>query len=120
MTFWPAITGSGESVFTMERSADVFTVVPWVAELFPGVGSVVDELTIAVLDTFVVRLGSTWTTSVRVSDAPLAIVPRFHVTVPAESVPPPVAETNEVPAGIGSETTTDPADDGPSFVTPMV
>ena len=47
---------------------------------------------------------------------PSARVPRFQVTVPAASTPPPSAETNEVPAGTASVTTTFVASDGPSFV----
>ena len=41
MMLAPAITGSGESVFTTERSACVLTVVIAVPVLFAGVGSAV-------------------------------------------------------------------------------
>jgi hypothetical protein len=50
----------------------------------------------------------------------LASVPTFQVTTPAERVPPPVAETNEVPAGSGSLMTTPVAAVGPALVTDRV
>ncbi len=46
------------------------------------------------------------TTSVTVLDAPAARAPMFQVTTPAASVPPPVALTNAVFAGIVSLITT--------------
>ena len=92
---------------TIETSAEVLTAVAAVAELLPLLGSVVEELTLAVLEIPVVRLEATLTTNVSELDAPFAISPRFQVTVPADSVPPPDAETNEVPAGSGSAKTTD-------------
>ena len=46
------------------------------------------------------------TTSWTEPEAPEATVPRFQVTTPAASVPPPVALTNVVPAGSASEITT--------------
>ncbi len=48
----------------------------------------------------------TRTTSCCVPEAPAASVPRFQVTIPPASVPPPVADTNVVFAGTVSETTT--------------
>jgi hypothetical protein len=45
----PAVTFVTPSVLLTERFAEVATVFESVAELFPGVGSVVDEVTLAVL-----------------------------------------------------------------------
>jgi hypothetical protein len=46
----PAFTGSGESLFVMPRSAEPTpTVVVAVAELFAGTGSVVADVSVAVL-----------------------------------------------------------------------
>ena len=47
----------------------------------------------------------------------MARPPRFHVTVPPDAVPPLSAETNVVPFGTGSLTTTPVAFDGPEFWT---
>jgi hypothetical protein len=104
----------------MERSAEVATVVPWVAELLPEIGSVTPELTLAVLDNAAVRPAFTATTRWTVALAPFARSPRFHVTVPADSDPPLSAETNEVPPGNGSVSTVLVAVEGPLFVTTMV
>ena len=85
----PATTGSGVWDFVMDRSAEVSTVVPSVAVLFPEIGSVVELDTVAELDRSAVREGFTCTTKCRVvSAAPAATVPSDHVTVPANSVPP--------------------------------
>ena len=43
--------------------------------------------------------------------------PTDQVTTPAESTPPPVADTNVVPAGIGSVTVTPVASEGPALPT---
>ena len=120
MRVCPVPTGSGESVFTIDTSAEVVTLVPAVAELLALFGSPVEELAVAVFDTAAMRLGSTLSTRVRESEAPFAMSPRFQVTVPADRVPPPEAEMNDVPAGKGSETTAATAVAGPLFVTPMV
>src|ERR671924_322815 len=82
----PAATGSGESVFVTETSAQFDTFVVVLSELFPGVGSDVDELTDAV---FVIvqldGLDTTLTTSVKDSVmSPIAPV-LVQLTVP---VPP--------------------------------
>src|SRR5436309_2836442 len=104
----------------MERSARVWTVVPWVTLLLELSGSEVDAETDAVLLIAVVRLGSTFTVRWTVVDAPLASAPMLHVTVPPDSVPPPSADTNEVPAGTASLIATPEASLGPPFVTVMV
>ena len=88
----PATTGSGESDFVIDRSVSVFSVVVSVAELLSGVGSDVVALTVAVFDRSVVLDEFTVTVSVRDVLAPFAKPPIAHVTVPAESVPPPDAE----------------------------
>ena len=102
------------------RSVEVPTVVASVAELLPGVGSVVVALTVAVLERAAVLEELTLTVSVRDVLAPLARPPIAHVTVPAASEPPPEAETKVVPAGIASEMLTPVASDGPLFVMPIV
>jgi hypothetical protein len=79
-----------------------------------------DEVTDAVFETGAVRLAFTRTVIVTLVEALGAIVPRFQVTVPADSVPPPVADTKVVPAGRGSVNTAAAAAAGPLFVTPIV
>src|SRR2546428_13104455 len=83
-------------------------------------GSNAPEVVLAVLEMFVVREESTFTTRVTDLLAPLVIVVRFHPTTPAVRVPPPVAETKLVPAGIASDRLTPVASDGPLFVTVSV
>src|SRR5438132_449058 len=63
-------------------------------------GATTNEIVLAVLEMFVVREESTFTTRVTDLLAPLVIVVRFHPTTPAVRVPPPVAETKLVPAVI--------------------
>ena len=117
---FPAITGSGESDFVIDRSASVFSVVVSVAELLPGVGSEVVALTVALFERSVVRDEFTFTVSVRDVLAPLARPPIAQVTVPAASDPPPEADAKLVPAGIASEMLTPAASDGPLFMMPIV
>ena len=117
----PAVTGSGLSLFVIDKSADVVTAVGAVAVLFAGTGSVVVLETVAVLLKPAVCAALTCTTKVSVVSAePAAIVPRFQVTVPLLSVPPPVADTKLVPAGNGSETVTPIASPGPAVWTVRV
>jgi len=104
----------------IERSAEVFTVVPAVAELFPGVPSDVLEETVAVLEMSDVRPALTFTVRWTVVEAPFDMSPRFQVTVPAVFVPPPSALTKLVPFGSGSESDTLCAVEGPLFVTVIV
>src|SRR3989442_410235 len=98
----PASTGSGESDLVSARIAEVLTGVSSVAVLSEVSGSNTPEVVLAVLEMFVVREESTFTTRVTDLLAPLVIVVRFHPTTPAVRVPPPVAETKLVPAGIAS------------------
>src|SRR5947208_2617742 len=102
----PASTGSGESDLVSARLAEVLTVVSSVAVLSEGSESNTHEVVLAVLEMFVVREESTFTTRVTDLLAPLVIVVRFHPTTPAVRVPPPVAETKLVPAGIASDSLT--------------
>src|SRR5437870_11009027 len=99
----PASTGSGESDLVSARLAEVLTVVSSVAVLSEVSGSNTPEVVLAVLEMFVVREEATFTTRVTDLLAALVIVVRFHPTTPAVRVPPPVAETKLVPAGIRSE-----------------
>ena len=85
---------------TIERSADVFTVVVWVEVLLPGVGSGVVLVTVAVLLSIVpcATLAFTVATIVSVAEAPAASVPMVQVgvvQVPTDGV----ALTKVRPAG---------------------
>lgn len=84
---FPTITGSGASVFVIERSACVLTEVVAVAELFPGVGSVVAVVAVAVLEMTepLATFAFTCAMTVNVADAPAASVLFVAVNVP---VPP--------------------------------
>ena len=116
----PAVTGEVSAVFTTDTSERTCTVVGCVALLFAKLGSAVEDETLAVLDISAVRDGFTPRTSCTLALPPFAIVPRFHATTPPDIVPPPVADTNEVPAGIGSLITTPLAPFGPRLVTESV
>jgi hypothetical protein len=104
-------TGSGESVFVIERSATP-TVDVAVAELFPGVLSFAEE-TVAVFE--IVPGDAGWTagavTVIVTFEVVLAAsVARVHVTVPELLLhvhPAPEAETKLVPDGSGSDTLTE-------------
>src|SRR5688500_10468439 len=80
----PALTGSGLSVFVIARSALVFTVVVAVAELLPGVRSVVVLETAAVLLIVVAAavLALTLTTIVKIDLAPFAKLGLLQLMVP--------------------------------------
>jgi hypothetical protein len=98
-------------------------VVTAVEELFPGSGSGVDEVAVAVFT----RLPDdtvTFTTIDRVADAPTPSVPTAPETVPGEPGAGPAQvpgtarqETNVVPAGSGSSMTTATAGSGPALTT---
>ena len=94
-----------------------------VAELFVPLGSVVGEVTEAVLAITVPPgvVRSSFTTRAMLTVAPLAIGPALHVTVlvPAHDPPVGVTDTYEVWAGTTSVTVTLGASDGPLFVTGM-
>src|SRR5438552_3481501 len=116
----PASTGSGESDLVSARLAEVFTVVSSVAVFSEASGSNSTLSYTTLFRSFVVREESTLTTRVTDLLAPDVIVVRFHPTTPAVRVPPPVAETKLVPAGIASDRLTPVASDGPLFVTVSV
>ena len=94
MTDPPAFAGSGASVLVIDTSALVLTVVVAVAVLLPGVGSGVDDVTVAVFVSVVpvATFGSTPTMIVRGAEALAASVPIGHVTVPDAAVHPAAAE----------------------------
>ena len=96
------------------------TTVPSVSLSSLPSGSVRSLCTLAVLEMSAVRASLTCTVTCTVAEPPSAIVPRFHVTVPAASTPPPSADTNEVPAGTASVTTVLVAPEGPAFATTSV
>src|SRR5437764_943303 len=116
----PASTGSGESDLVSARLAEVLTVVSSVAVLSEVSGSNTPEVERKRVVLGVVGEDGTWTTRVTDLLAPLVIVVRFYPTTPAVRVPPPVAETKLVPAGIASDRLTPVASDGPLFVTVSV
>src|SRR5437870_3435957 len=116
----PASTGSGESDLVSARLAEVLAVVSSVAVLSVVSFSNPRDVVLAVLESFPTRRSSDLTTRVTDLLAPLVIVVRFHPTTPAVRVPPPVAETKLVPAGIASDRLTPVASDGPLFVTVSV
>src|SRR2546430_1361437 len=96
----PASTGSGESDLVSARLAEVLTVVSSVAVLSEVSGSNTPEVVLAVLEMFV---RSEEHTSELQSQSNLVcrlLLDRIHPTTPAVRVPPPVAETKLVPAGI--------------------
>ena len=92
-----------------------------VAELLPGVGSlvVVATFTVALTEPIPVAV----TIRVAVTDAPLANVPIVQVMVPPASAQVPavaVAETNAVLAGTAMVAVTPAAEDGPALETTTV
>ena len=125
----PAATGSGASVFVIERSADAPTVVVAVALLLPGVASVVLDEIVAVFDSTVPLAvdGATFTTSVNAA-LPVAKLAFVQLTVPPAptagvvQLQPPgdESETNVVPAGSVSESDAFAALLGPAFATVIV
>src|SRR5438132_668881 len=116
----PASTGSGESDLVSARLAEVFTVVSSVAVLSEVSGSHTPDFFPTRRSSDLAREESTLTTRVTDLLAPLVIVVRFHPTTAAATVPPSVAETEFVPAGIASDRLTPVASDGPLFVTVSV
>jgi hypothetical protein len=116
-------TGSGESVFVIERSAPLTTVVVVVAVLLAALGSVVTDETVAVFVTVPLAEDDTPTTMSIVALAPPGKIPSAQVTVVVPEQDPVlgVAETSVTPAGKGSVTVTplvvDGPDDNPLLVT---
>ena len=125
----PAVTGSGESVFVIDRSAEAATVVVSVSLSLPGLGSGVVDDAVAVFDSTVPAAtdGATATTKVK-SAGPGANDVFVHDTVP----PAPSAgvvqlhppgddnDTKVVPAGNVSLKDAAAALLGPAFVTVIV
>src|SRR5881296_46307 len=102
----PAFTGSGASVFEMVSTAVDATVVVTAAPVV-GAVSLLSMLYVPFVITVPFASGlATCTTSCTEVDAPAARLPMFQVTTPAASVPPPVADTNEVLTGMASVITT--------------
>src|SRR2546430_57888 len=116
----PASTGSGESDFFFNDTAATEIYTLSLHDALPISGSNTPEVVLAVLEMFVVREESTFTTSGSELFATLVTVVWFHPTTPAERVPPPVAETKLVPAGIAWDRLTPVASAGPLFVTVSV
>src|SRR2546427_474587 len=102
----PDATGSGASVLEMARTGADVTVVVIGA---PAVGSVsllsIPYVELVMTVPFASGL-TVCTTSCTLPDVPAFRAPMFQVTIPAASVPPPVAETNEVFPGTVSVMTT--------------
>jgi hypothetical protein len=118
VTFPLTATGSGESVFVIERSA-TWTEVDWLAVLFPALLSFGEE-TLALFVIFPALLGAVTVIVMSGASAPAARLPlvRVHVTVPEELTQlqlVPVALTNVVPAGSVSVTFTPDASSGPEL-----
>src|SRR5256885_2125737 len=84
----PASTGSGESDLVSARVDAAVLVASSVAVLRVVSESNTPEVVLAVLEMFVVREESTFTTRVTDLLAPLVIVVRFPPTTPALRVPP--------------------------------
>src|SRR6267142_1488793 len=95
----PAATGSGASVFEMlSTGADVTVVV--IAAPATGAVSLLSTLYVPLVITVPFGSGAaTCTTSCTEPEPPAGTAPRFQVTTPPASVPPPVADTNAVFAG---------------------
>src|SRR4051812_46450034 len=115
----PVATGSGESLSSIDRSADggTSTVVVALDSLFARLGSPVADDTVAGFVTLGAAERSGVTTIVTVASlaAPAATVPRpqVPVLVPAQEPWLAVAGTRVGPAGSGSETLTALAESGP-------
>src|SRR2546426_4514179 len=102
----PAATGSGTSVADTVRTGAEVTVVVMAAPLTGDV-SAASMLQVPLVITVPLARGVlTRTVSVTEPDAPAASEPIGQVTTPAESEPPPVADTNVVFAGTVSLITT--------------
>src|SRR2546427_468658 len=102
----PALTGSGASPLEMARTGLEVTVVLMTP---PAAGAVSVESMPYVLFVMTVPLArglATCTTSWTDEDEPAFSAPMFQVTTPAASVPPAVADTKVVFAGIVSVITT--------------
>src|ERR1041384_3404958 len=104
--FEPALTGSGASALEMLSVGEELIVVVIAP---PAVGGVSFESMLYAPLVMTVPFASgllVLTTSCTELEAPAARAPMFQVTTPAASVPPPVADTNDVFEGIVSAMTT--------------
>lgn len=102
------------TVLVTPRSAVLTTAVATVDELFVATGSVLADVTLAVLE-IVPAVDGAAIVIVRVVEVPAAKVPTAHVTVPALLVHPADAEVKVLPAGNGSVTVTLDASETPRF-----
>ena len=126
----PAITGSGESTFVTDKSAEPApTVVAAVALLLPGVGSVVADDNVAVLLSTVPALTPAPTCATRVNAAlPMANDAFVQLTAPAAptagvvQLQPAgeVSDTKVVPVGKVSDSDTVDALLGPALLAVIV
>ena len=115
-------------VFVIERSAVPATVVAAVAELFPGAGSAVTAVTVAVLVTSPCGRGGRdrhYERERRAADARRGDRARHRTSAPTAGVehdqpPGALSETNAVAGGSVSDSVTDAAASGPLLVTVMV
>src|SRR5580765_7692497 len=99
----PAMTGSGLSALVIERSALVPTAMLELALLFPGLGSAVTALTVAVS---LIRVPNgvllfTLTVTTNVALTPLFTVAMLHVMAPFA---PTAGVTHDQPTGTGKDT----------------
>src|SRR5438445_3931885 len=102
----PALTGSGESVFEIERTGDEVTV-----SFASGPVCGNDSLLLICQPVFVMTVPlasglTTFTTNCTEPETPALTLPTFQVRTPPPSAPPFVADTNVVLAGSGSVRTT--------------
>src|SRR5688572_7654928 len=99
----PGVTGSGESSFVTDMSADgAPTVVVATALSLPGFGSVVAEVTVAVLLITVASKVDAMTLTTSVNTAlPMVMLGVLHEIAP---VPPTEGVVHDQPAGDASET----------------
>src|SRR2546427_786012 len=107
----PASTGSGESDLVSARLAEVLTVVSSVAVLSEVSGSNTPEVVLAVLEMFVVREESTFTTRVTDLLAPLVIVVSFFLMIRRPPRSPLLPYTTLFRSGIASDRLTPVASD---------
>src|SRR2546428_520120 len=99
----PSGSKTGESDLVSARLAEVLTVVSSVAVLSEVSGSNTPEVVLAVLEMFVVREDSTFTTSFFFNDTATTEIYTLSLHDALPILPPPVAETKLVPAGIASD-----------------
>ena len=113
--FWPGFAVAGP-VFVICRSAFV-PIVPVAVELsFPGFGSGVVALTVAVFDIEPVAVEATANVVVIVALEPAVSVPIAQGNAVTQA---PLFDTNVIPGGVGSVTVTPVESEGPLLVTTM-